>query len=163
EGYTYVKQLGIDQLRQFRASWKHSAITQQKKLERLRSFFRFAKDSGWIKENPALALKPPKVTASPTLPFTRTEMARILKACDAYPDNYGRFGQYNAQRLKAFVLLLRYSGLRIRDAACLPVSALRQDKLFVSTQKTGVRVHLPLPKLVVEALGQCPKANDEYW
>jgi hypothetical protein len=35
----------------------------------------------------------------------------ILKACDSYPD------KVNAVRLRALVLLLRYSGLRIRDAA----------------------------------------------
>ena len=163
-GYRYLKELGIGQLRdEFRAAWKHSAVTQQKKLERLRSFFRFAKESGWIKENPATGIRSPRVTACPTLPFTQEEMARVLKACDAYPDNYGRFGQYNAQRLRAFVLLLRYAGLRIRDAVCLPISRLTGDKLFLYTQKTGVPVYLPLPSFVVKDLAGCPKTNPDYY
>ena len=55
----------------------------------------------------------------------------ILDACDHYPD------KQNAVRLRALVLLLRYSGLRIRDAVTLSRNRIQGDKLFLYTAKTG--------------------------
>jgi integrase len=44
------------------------------------------------------------------------------------------------------LLLLRWSGLRISDAAKLERSKLTDDgKLFLYTQKTGQPVYVPLP------------------
>src|SRR5579859_7535101 len=47
-----------------------------KKLERLRTFLRFALANKWIKKNPAAEIKNPRVHAQPTLPFTHEEMIR---------------------------------------------------------------------------------------
>jgi len=60
------------------------------------------------------------VTTPPTLPFTQPQMVAILAACEKYPDNYANVAQENAKRLRAFVLVLRYAGLRIRDTVTLP-------------------------------------------
>jgi integrase len=49
------------------------------------------------------------------MPFTSEEMLRILDACDKYPDIYKPVGQPNSKRMKAFVLLMGYSGMRIGD------------------------------------------------
>jgi integrase/recombinase XerD len=147
EGLRFLREFDLAWLRKFRASWTDSNISALKKLERLRAFFRFAQESGWIADNPALKLKNPIVTQPPTLPFTREEMMRILAACEQYPDNYGRTGQANAQRLRALVLLLRYSGLRIRDAVTLACDRIVNGRLFLYTAKTGVPVWCPLPDL----------------
>jgi hypothetical protein len=45
------------------------------------------------------------------------------------------------------VLLLRYSGLRIQDAACLERARLNGGKLLLYQQKTGMPVYCPLPPL----------------
>jgi hypothetical protein len=66
-------------------------------------------------------------------------VASILKACDIYPD------KENAVRLPAFVLRLRYSGLRIRDAITLSRNRMQGDKLFLYTAKTGTAVIAPSP------------------
>jgi hypothetical protein len=57
-----------------------------------------------VDENPAADLRAPKVQNRPTMPFTQPEMVKILVAFDKYSK---RAGVANAQRLKAFVLLLR--------------------------------------------------------
>jgi len=159
KGLRYIEELDLSRLRAFRASWTGEAgITAQKKLERLRAFFRFAHDGGWTDGNPAAKLKNPKITQPPTLPFAREETVRTLAACDFYPDNYGRTGQENARRLRALVLLLRYSGLRIRDAVTLPREHVAGNKLFLYTAKTGVPVWCPLPQFVIDALDLCPGA-----
>ncbi len=131
--------------------------------ERLRAFFRFGHEAGWIGENPAFRHKNPQVTAPPTMPFEREEMIQILRACDQYTDNYGRTGQANARRLRALVLVLRYSGLRIGDGVTPPKDRVRDGKVFLYTQKTRVPVYLPLPAFVVEALDACPSTGADYF
>jgi integrase len=74
---------------------------------------------------PAAKLKPPVITESPTLPFSKEEMGRILNACNEYPD------QRNAIRLRALVLLLRYSGLRFTDATKLSRDRITGDNLLL--------------------------------
>ena len=162
-GIRYLDEFDTRVTRRFRATWKDSAISALKKLERLRAFFRFAHEAGWIAENPALRLKNPKVSQRPTMPFERQEMIQILRACDHYADNYGRTGQANARRLRALVLLLRYSGLRIGDGVTLPKDRIRAGKVFLYTQKTGVPVYLPLPAFVLEALDACPGTSADYF
>jgi integrase/recombinase XerD len=156
-GLPCITDFDIDWVRRFRASWKNKNISARKKLEAFRAFFRFAHESGWIPTNPASHLKPPKITEPPTAPFTREEVASILKACDIYPD------KANAVRLRALILLLRYSGLRIRDAVTLSRNLIQDDKLFLYTAKTGTAVYCPLPPFVVEALNGIPASAYFFW
>ncbi len=58
--------------------------------------------------------------------------------------------------LRALVLLLRYSGLRIRDAVTLSKSRLSGNRLFLYTAKTGTSVFVPLPEFVVDGPGHVP-------
>jgi integrase/recombinase XerD len=114
-------------------------------------------ESGWIPTNAASHLRPPKISGPPTAPFTREEFSSILKACDVYPD------RLNAVRLRALVLLLRYSGLRIRDAVTLSRNRIQGDKLFVYTAKTGTAVFCPLPPFVIDALSLIPSSTYFFW
>lgn len=121
---------------------------------------RFAEKRRWIDDNPAVELKAPKVPFKPTMPFTREEMIRILAALQPYGKSAGI---RNAQRLRAFVLLLRYSGLRIGDAVQLNVSRIRDKKLLLHTEKTGVPVYCVLPDMVVKALDAAPHSSSRYF
>lgn len=163
KGLKLIKAFKSEHAREFREGWTFSAMTASKKLERLRSFFRFCRDSDWIDTNPCDKVKPPKVDQAPTLPFTREEMKRIVAACDRVPDNYGRLGGLPAKRIKALVLLLRYSGLRIGDAVMLPVKNLDGSRLLLYTQKTGVPVYVPLPPFVAQALNALPRGNPQFF
>jgi|GEM_PF-2417025 len=156
-GLSCITDFDIDWVRRFRASWKNKNISARKKLEAFRAFFRFVHESGWIPTNPASHLKPPKITEPPTAPFTREEVASILKACDIYPD------KANAVRLRALIFLLRYSGLRIRDAVTLSRNLIQGDKLFLYTAKTGTAVYCPLPPFVVEALNAIRASAYFFW
>src|SRR6266702_2269195 len=156
----FLDQLDLDTLATFRASWTEGPRTSLKKLERLRAFMRFAEKRKWIDGNPAIDLKAPKVPNKPTLPFTREEMMSILTALGPYGKSAGL---RNAQRLKAFVLLLRYSGMRIGDAVQLGVKRLQDNKLLLHTEKTGVHVYCVLPDMVVKALDAAPRSSDSYF
>ncbi len=161
-GVKYVSQLGPDEIRTFRASWRDSAISAAKNLERMRSFFRFCAGMKWVDENPAAALRAPRFHQTPTLPFTEEEWAAILAAVERYPTR-NSFGHDNRARLRAFVLLLRYSGLRIRDVVCLHRDRVKDGKLMLYTQKTGQAVFVPLPPVVFEALAACGDGQLPFW
>jgi integrase len=155
KGLNNLRQVSVDAVRQFRQTWTDSPLTATKNLERMRAFFRFCHQAGWIKGNPSLAVKPPKVTQTPTLPFSREEMKRIVAACDSYGGNRAR--------IKAFVLTMRYTGLRIGDAIRLSKSQVVDGKVFVRTAKTGQRVSVPVPRDVVAALGKIENGSDRYF
>lgn len=158
-GDRIVSHISVEDLRDLRASWKLSGVSSSKKLERLKTFFRFCQDAGWIGNNPARLLKPPKIKQKPTLPFSDEDMEKILWACEVYPDRpRGR-----REQMKAFVLLLRHSGLRIGDAISLTADKVRDGKLLLYTAKSGTPVWLPLPPEVVKSLHRVANFGRFFW
>jgi len=160
EGLLFISQWdalagGTEVVRRFRLSWRDKGLTVVKKLERLKAFFRFAQDNKWIAENPATKLKKPIVKPNPTLPFSQHEMIAILAACNQYSGN--------RKRMRALVLLLRYSGLRIGDAVRLSRDRIKDGRLFLYTQKTGHPVRCPLPEFVIDALNSFEPMNQTYY
>jgi integrase len=163
-GVRFLEEIDLASLRDFRATWPNRNLSAKKKLEQLRRFFRFFVKDGALQANPAAGMDSPVVKQPPTLPFEGDEMARILYACDhLYTDNYRRVGQPNSRRIKALVLLLRYSGLRIGDAVTLPVNRIVDGKVFLRTAKTGTLVSCPLPPIALDALSECPRTNPLYF
>jgi len=146
-----VGALTVDEVRRYRETWELAPISARKKLERLRTFFRFCIDNQWMHANPAKGIKPPIAHTRPTLPVTNEDFEKILWACDLYRVQ-GIYGEGNRTRVRAFVLLLRYSGLRIRDVALLSDDKLKGNKLLLYSAKTKVPVYIPLPEFVVKEL-----------
>jgi integrase len=147
----------------FRVSWKDKNYSALKKLELLRSIFKFAVKRRWAADNLAMDVKNPEVKNRPTLPYTHEDMTEILAACNRRIARLAGEGRESAQRLRALVLLLRYSGLRIGDAVGCPVENLVDGKLRLYTQKTGTHVHCPLPDFVVMELESMPRRSERYW
>jgi len=164
-GLRWIRKIDVDALRAYRETWELSPISSRKKLERVRTFFKFCLESDWIDRNPATALKAPQGSATPTLPFSKQEMEKILWGCDLYPERHPRSPRDYVKKLKALVLLLRHSGLRIRDAVTLQKDRVRGEKLFLYTQKTNTPVFVPLPHSVVEALEACGSEIEDrfFW
>ena len=71
----------------------------------------------------------------------------------------------NRARIRAFVLLLRDSGLWLQDAVTLEKIRLRDGNLFLYTQKTGTPVYVPLPPFVAAAILAIRPAGDDrfFW
>jgi integrase/recombinase XerD len=149
-GWRYVNQLDLDELTAFRSRWKDAPLSASKKLERLRSVLKFALRRKWITENPALELDPPKIKPTPTLPFSTDEMDGILKAATDL-------------RVHTFILVMRYSGLRISDTTALAVESLTRNKLRLYQAKTGEHVYVPLPEHVAAALRSVPHNHPSYY
>jgi integrase/recombinase XerD len=173
-GKRELKHITVDDLSAYRASWKMAPITSLKKLERLKAFFGFCRARGWVKENRAVFLKTPKTEFTPTLPFTDGEWEKILWATEIYPIK-GIYGEKNRARMRAFVLTLRNTGLRIRDAVMLKkehvmckvvdekTEKLGGGKIFLYQQKTGNAVYIPIPDAVLFALKQIESGELYFW
>jgi integrase/recombinase XerD len=163
EGHETFDRLDVDAIREYRATWKWAGATASRRVERLRTFFNFCVESEWIAKNPAKGLRPPIVRAAPTEPFTREEMKAILEACDRLVTRGRYSSEDNQARVKAFVLILRHTGLRISDAARLDISRTRGGKVFLYTAKTGVPVWVPIPSFVSTVMEQVPRHGDYYF
>jgi integrase/recombinase XerD len=162
EGIGTLAGLTPDVLARFRSEWKGSPLTLSKKLERLKTFFRFCREFGLMAENPAKPLKPPKVRQSPTLPFSQQQLSNILGAVAAYGQRAAHNAKLNALRIRALVLVMRYGGLRIGDAVSLTPDRIVDGKLALYTQKTGTHVRVPLPEFVTAALESTPPTSGPY-
>jgi integrase/recombinase XerD len=155
EGRPFLSQFDLPALRRFRESWADGGISALKKLERLRAFYRFANESGWVPENFPKKLKNPKVSNPPTLPFMKDQMVAILAVCPKYSGD--------VQRLRAFILLLRYSGMRIGDTATCARDRLNGRRLLLYMQKTSEPVFVVLPQFVVDALNSMTPISERYF
>ncbi len=163
-GLSLLSQFDLDTLSKFRATWKDGPRTASKKLERLRAFFRFAHDRQWVESNPATRIKLPKVSICPTMPLTSVEFVNVLTACNTLQLKAETpVAKVNAQRLKTLVLLMRYSGMRVSDAATLTTDRLDGKKLFLYTQKTGTPVYTVLPDSVLQALEATPRVTTKHY
>ena len=163
QGLYLLRDFNTDVLELFQSEFKGSDISCSKALERLKAFCRAAFLRKWIDENPALTLRGPKPKPRPTLPFTQDEMTRILAAIEKYRDKARRPGQANALRLRALVLVLRYSGMRLGDVATLSTDRLKKNLIQLYTQKTGVPVYCVLPEFVADLLECLPRISERYF
>jgi integrase len=164
----YLDQIDLDALLSFRSTWKDGGLAKQKKQDRLIGFFWAGVRRGYIIQNPTMGLGKIKVVQVPTDYFPRDEFQRILDATSRCGDKRGGVVPIadNRTRLRTMTLLMRWSGLRIRDAVTLERDRLHGDSLMLYQAKTGTPVYVPLPPHVVDALENVPpgpKPNPRYF
>lgn len=164
KGYRQLRQLGIEELRAYRTelSESYAVSSVRTRLEYMRAFFRFSEESGWLKVNPARKVRLPKSNEAAIDTFTSEEIDHMLAAADSF-NQRGVYGYGNRKRIRAMILLLQYSGLRISDASVLERSRLDSDKLSLPTRKTGSIIWLPLPASAVRALNESPSDDRRYF
>jgi site-specific recombinase XerD len=153
-GLRFIDEVDLAKLTDFRTEWGVELLTALKTLERLRSEFKFALQIKIFDENYAASLIAPKIKQKATLPFTKEEITKILKACDSSEAD---------QRAKAFILTSRYAGMRISDVSVLAVDALRHNRLKLYQAKTGQPVSILLPQDVVNELLAVKRSNQKYF
>lgn len=162
-GSVSLRSVSVDDIRRIREGWELAPITTQKRLEMLRSFFRFCVDSGWIERNPAKAVKLPVVQFEPTMPFTAQEMEKILWAADSLREIHPKMPKGIEWKTRALILTMRYSGLRITDTVSLTPERLTDGKLFLYQTKTKQPVWVPVPKEVTKALSSIHEGGQYYF
>lgn len=150
-GVNLLEHIGVAELREFRETWTTwNALVQSKQIERLRAFYRFCLQSKWITESPAQFVKPPEIEPSTVSVFTEEEIQKIHAAI-------GR------PIMRAFILALQYTGLRISDAVQLRKQDIEGGRLKITTTKTGSVVWLPLPPALLAALEDIKATEYYFW
>jgi site-specific recombinase XerD len=147
---TLLAGLETAQIRAFRDLRALSARTATKELERLRSFFRFCQDNGWIAANPAKGIRPPKVNTLPRIPFNEDEVQNII-------------AQAKDDKELAFVLCLRHTGLRIGDTTLLKVSQVSGDRVRLYTTKSGSPISIKIPETLSSLLQRLQTSGGYYF
>src|SRR5260370_31783915 len=100
---------------------------------------------------------PANIRDTQKLPFEPAETERIVKACR----DVQLHGCTNDDLL-AFVLVLRYSGLRIGDASMLTLERFKENDLYLYTQKSGTHVYVPLPPFVMNLVRAIKLWHGQY-
>jgi Site-specific recombinase XerD len=163
---SFLSELDVATVRRWIHSWTGAPTTLHNQHQRVIAFFNFCIEQGWLKENPAKKIKKVPRLQEETLPFTREQYDALIEATYQY-DGRGdqRNGQTtNSRRARAYLKLLRWSGLRAGDAACLAKSKLRDDDSLIVYQakvrsKTSGPVCVLLPHKVAQELRRVPPGS----
>lgn len=167
-GIKFLRDFNSRNLTEWRRQWKDKELARKKKFERVIGFFWFCVRQGWLRENPTATMGRVIAKHVPTDYFPADEYAKIIAATyrlDEYAERSWAPEKRGA-RIRALTELLRWSGLRIRDAVTLERSRLVGNKLLLYQAKTGTPVYVPLPPHVVELLRNIPdglKPNPAYF
>jgi site-specific recombinase XerD len=114
-------------------------------MKTLRLFFKRAIERKWTKEDPTTVVRFPKQAAAKRKEdvkyLTDEQFAAVLENCNGFTE---QMPDYNKLRLRALLMVMRYSGLRISDAVVLKSDAIKCDVLYVETKKASTPVQIPL-------------------
>ena len=123
-----------------------------RKLNSIRSFFRYLKNEGVINQNPALEVSHPKYTQQPPRVLTKLEYRAL------------RDFAKNNPRIYAMIEILLQTGIKISELANLKIDDIKDNYLVV---KTGNQYReVPLNKSAKKAIDaylktkNSPKSND---
>jgi integrase len=165
-----LKTISVDDMARFRESWSGMSnfghglgpTTARNEIERLRQFFKFCLEREWIDKNPASALKLPIIKNIERKPYEDYEIQQIDRATGFFP-NWGIYGELNRERVKAFIAVLRWTGMRIGDAVLFSKDTVKDGQIILRTQKNGKRVSIPLHADTEAALEKIDKGNHYYF
>lgn len=182
KGIRYIKELDTNVIREFRGTWKDKDLSRSKKQSRLLGFLWYCERAGWLPSHSAMTITKGlgkiQVKATQTGYFTPDEYKRIIDATYIYSDRPS-VDKHNSialggHRIRALTELMRWTGLRIRDAATLERHRLVVDEptgmwsVMVYQRKTGDPVYCPVPPHVAELLQTVPSSqkgntNERYF
>jgi integrase len=114
-------------------------------------------------KNPAEQLDAIPENKAKTDPFEAEEMQRIFAALPNLTDEYGRRGEAIAKQTKAFVYVMRYTGMSIGDTTTLERSHVSGCRIRTWRKKTGEDVYGRVPPFVIEALNEAQPDSQKYF
>ena len=106
--------------------------TLARRLSAIRQFFRFLLTDGVRGDDPTSGLDAPRLGRPLPKLLSEAEVARLIAAAQAWPDEEG-------VRLRAIIELLYATGLRVTELATLPLAAAQRDPRFLLVRGKGGR------------------------
>jgi len=138
-----VDQVSTANIEAFKKGLEHKKYTPKsisRKLNSVKSFFRFLEQEGVVGSDPSKTIPHPKLKIS---------LPRILK-----PLEYRalRDASRHDQRSNAIIELMLQSGLRIGEVANLQLSDIKQDELIIQPYESHAARKVPLNRSAKKAL-----------
>lgn len=164
----FPRDFNVRNLTHWRSTWRDNPLAWRKKFGRVVGSFWFCVRHGWLKESPTAVMGRVIAKHVPTDYFIAADYARIIDATYHLDDYEERTYDVKKRgvRIRALTELMRWSGLRIRDAVTLECTRLIENKLMLYQAKTGIPVFVPLPPDVADPLRSVPpglKPNPNYF
>jgi len=127
----FLKKLGSD---------NYTPKSVSRKINSIKTFFRFLKASSMVSVDPAIEIEHPKYEVKPPRILTKLEYRALRDACrgDA--------------RTHAIVELFLQTGVRIGELAALTLEDIKENELHVAAQEGHAARNVPLNKAAKEAL-----------
>jgi hypothetical protein len=173
KGIRFLSELDLNTVRDWRSEWKVNSLVRQKRQGQVIGFFWFCERAGWLPRNYASditrGLGRIQVKVTQTGYFQPDEYKAVIDATYLYSDR-PKIDKHNSlliggDRIRALTELMRWTGLRIRDAVTLERNRLSHDpcdgiwSVMVYQKKTGDPVYCPIPPDVAEALRTIPASQ----
>ena len=143
QGKESLNQATQDDLVAFLESLKKNGYTLKsisRKLNALKTFYRFLKENDSISENPSLLLTHPKYEVKPPRILSRMEYRALRDACR------------DDMRISAVVELLLQTGMRIGELANLELDDVKGDEIYIKAYESHEARTIPLNKAARQAL-----------
>ena len=122
------------------ASDKYTPKSISRKINSIKTFFRFLKASGAVSMDPAIEIEHPKYEVKPPRILSKIEYRALRDACRG------------DVRMYAIVELFLQTGVRIGELAAVTLSDIKGDELHIATQEGHAERMVPLNKAAKEAL-----------
>lgn len=142
-GKKSIEEVGRDELDAFLkklASDNYTPKSISRKINSLKTFFRFLKSAGLITTDPAVEIEHPKYEVKPPRILSKIEYRALRDACRGDARTY------------AIVELFLQTGVRIGELANLTLDDLKENELYVAAQEGHASRNVPLNKAAKEAL-----------
>ena len=151
-GYVQLEQITVETFDRYRETRDVAPLTWSKELQVLRSFCEFAVRRDWLRRNFAREVESPKgLKSADREPYTEAEMVAMIQACDGIGHH-----PYERLRARAMVLVMRYTGLSMRNTFLLRRDQVRDGYLEVRRAKNGKPVKVPITRDLTAALNAVP-------
>jgi site-specific recombinase XerD len=161
-GKFFPNEIESSDLTEFMSNWTElypSSVTRNRVLTRLRALLKYCYDEKWTERIP----RTPSIKADDpnTLPL---EPAQYKKLLETIPNE---FPAEKANRVRALVQLMRWSGLAIRDAVTLARDEIVKDtkntyRVVTKRTKTDTHVSVVIPPDVAEEVLTVANGNPRY-
>lgn len=118
----------------------YTSKSVSRKINSLKTFFRFLKDEGYITDNPSATITHPKFTTKPPRILSKLEYRALRDSCRG------------DIRMSAVVETLLQTGIRIGELANLKLEDVKDSTLIIQPQENRSGREIPLNKAAKQAL-----------
>src|SRR5271167_1367067 len=170
QGIQRLRDLNLEEVTKFRNSLNNRGTVKNRKLSRLRGFFQFCRLlRRWMEDNPAEFIKPSQEQEPEAEYLQANEFRKLLDACYvSHTWERGRDYEHRADRLCAFLLFARGTGLAMIDVVRFRRDGLSKDgngvwRVMLYRQKNGNPVYVAIPEPAAEAVLALPPLSESYF